>query len=445
MSRCSVKCLLVLFFIVFVLLLQVLLSVSFILRQVLSQPDVSASNIFPLIIQVLTWLLQGCEFSKLIFDISVNFPNVENAIKTSLKKLCTFRHLGKHIFSLLFFLATVLIALCIIAVATYNAQSKVDMLAVGTEFLLSQTTLYELLRLANLTVDLFLLALVTIFALNNVSDWDDENNAEPLAPTVPAALNTLKYFKAYHEKGLATRNIRNALQSWFVLHYLVYLLFIFQSSVLLAEPHILSTKNSTISLVLIIVYLVYDILQLLLPYLLGLWMIKAHRAYYKDMTRKHLLLDIVIIKRVQDNVLQESYRKRRGHSDSTRGNAKTQPISGDERNIEDCATYTQPISGKSRSSSVVDKGAIHVIPQARDRSENTPSRQESLQSATSTDNDLSVEQFDYLAEVYMQRIELCNDYDFYPRVLDVSIPLDSPGYSLSILLAVFAVIVGVLH
>ena len=61
------------------------------------------------------------------------------------------------------------------------------------------------------------------------------------------------------------------------------------------------------------------------------------------------------------------------------------------------------------------------------------------------DRDLTDEQKDYISEAIMKKIELNTDFDFCPQILDISIPIKSPGYTVTILIAVFALITNAIY
>ena len=142
------------------------------------------------------------------------------------------------------------------------------------------------------------------------------------------------------------------------MQYMVYLITIYTDVVHVVRPVFRGTDRSDVwDLYHYALYILYDLVCLLCPYLLGLWMVNAHSRYYKKMFGNHLLVATILE--------EESLNPNR---------------------LKDEATKF------------------------------------------------------YVAEVITKKIPLSADFNFSPGILGITIPVTNPGYSVPILLAIFALI-----
>lgn len=246
------------------------------------------------------------------------------------------------------------------------------------------TIVYEFVfKLGIFLANFFIRVFVAALYWRYVSEWDERRDgidriklemepikvqsngvatgkAQPVTPDkihdidVQARINTYNYNLHYRRSGEETEGTRNVLQSWFVMQFLAYLLYLFIDVVSTAKPIFKGdTYKNMWDIGTHSLGILYAVLSIFLPYLLALWMVDAHRKYYAEMTKKHLLIDNV------------------------------------NAGVQDSLTKC------------------------------------------------------YIAEVTTRKIKLCKEYDFCPKILGISIPVNSPGYAVSILLALFTVIYNI--
>lgn len=241
--------------------------------------------------------------------------------------------------------------------------------AIDTYMYMSKIALaltHELFKFGNLFTNFLIRLFSAALCWEYVSDWDTQiADIPPKVGTIDAGTmdvdviatqaraNTYSFYSHYHRSGDLTKGTRKALQSWFVMQYLVYLLTIYTDIVHVVRPVFAGKSQSDIwDLSHYSLYIIYDLVTLFLPYLLALWMIDAHRRYYMMMTESHLLM--------------EDVRRELEETDQTK-------------------KY-------------------------------------------------------YITEVTTRKVLLCKEFDFSPQILTIHIPVNSPGYTVTILLALFALI-----
>ena len=57
--------------------------------------------------------------------------------------------------------------------------------------------------------------------------------------------------------------------------------------------------------------------------------------------------------------------------------------------------------------------------------------------------ELTENEINYISEIIWKKIEMNTDYDFYPKILYISIPINGPGYTATILVGIFSLIASI--
>ena len=186
----------------------------------------------------------------------------------------------------------------------------------------------------------------------------------------------------YHGSGKETDGIRKALQSWFVMQYLVYILNIFTDVVSVVKPIFRGDLHQQEwEIWAHSASILYAVVSIFLPYLLALWMIDTHRKYYAEMSEKHLLTD-----------------------------SKDPTPDGDNSARTPNAEVPTPYAEISKELLLKDGAPTQKAKHC------------------------------YIAEVNARKIKPCLEYDFCPQILGVTVPVTSPGYAVSIFLALFTLV-----
>lgn len=397
-------------------------------------------------------LLQTLEFAILIVSVYQNRKGIR------IKEACTFWcHFcgysldGQHDHHsctkkkaaavALFVIASLLaIALTLLGCVNIFYMDQDDM----SKIILS--AMIQVFKFFNLLTECVMWLFVIALVLINVSEWDT-CQIKRLPCTASPDHNTLVYFQNYYRKGHDTEPTRKALQGWFVLQYLVYLLYIYSDIIHIVRPYF-SGRGYTSLLAIIhhAVFIAYDLAGFVLPYLLALWMIEAHRNYHTEMTRKHLfiedLLKYIIVERKNEPTERKTVPK-----------IIAEEVKGTRITVEEGAVMEITPEGgvtqkKATEEIVLEEEVVHTletIPPA-ETEETTQSSENGLRvkresAVVAPLEEIMAEEIEvYIAKVITMKIEVCTEFDFSPQILDISVPLNSPGYSMSVLIALFALI-----
>lgn len=217
--------------------------------------------------------------------------------------------------------------------------------------------------------------------------------------SLSAVLEDKLYCRYYNyiEVGRKTSLERNALRRWFVALYLVYLIFVLMQAVhimkiLSAELHEHSYLDMFSSGMNILVHF----LAFFFPYYMGINLNSAHQNYHKEITNTYLGIEIVI-----DNVRY-----------------------------------------------ICKPGCYHLVVENTDHdsSSNTACLSTKLEDniITATENKVGKKYKEYFKEALSVQTSVNEEFDFVPSFLNMSIPLDSNGYALAVLLTVVSIVLNFL-
>ena len=258
---------------------------------------------------------------------------------------------------------------------------------------------------------------------------------------VQARINTYAYNMHYHDSGRRTAGIREALQSWFVMQYLVYILGIFTDVVSVAKPIFRGDSHQQKwEIWAHSASIIYAVVSILLPYLLALWMIDTHRRYYAEMNRKHLLTDsrapTISAEVTPDAEVTES---RAPTPDTEVSRAPTPDTEVSRAPTPD--TEVRESRGPTPNEEVTESRAPTPNTEVTDRRAPTPYAEMSKKLLlTDSGAPTQTAKHCYIAEVNARKIKPCQEYDFCPQILGVTVPVTSPGYAVSIFLALFTLV-----
>ena len=304
------------------------------------------------------WKFLGCSLCQRTEEASL-----QSEIKESWKEHTIQRLILSLLLFLLIVLTPVLPALGLYRDTRYLFEGKYCSLTLTCSLTIILASTSQFLTFCNILVNLTIRMLVTGLVWSYVSKWDTNtreikelDNTINEMQDISSFVRNKQYFfySRYHNVGKKTENIRKVLESWFVMQYFVFLLYTFISAIRALRPAFNSEVITDVwDIISYSLFIIYNLTSLLVPYLLAIWMIDAHRSYYKELTEKYLLGAKVL-----------------------------------------------------------------------------------------SDIDLTCGEKSYVSEALLRKIELHN-FDFCPKILDVSIPIYSPGYTAAILIALFSLVANI--
>ena len=211
-----------------------------------------------------------------------------------------------------------------------------------------------------------------------------------------------KYYFFYHsyiKLGNDTKTESEILKRWFVLHFFVYLIFVSNQLV-----EILSSKSGRSKFIIAqsSTLLAYDLLSMLLPYFVANWLNQAHHEYYEKMLEVCLKL-VIKVKGNHVLVIKPGFSS----EESKEGKEKFD------------------ILNKNQSLNSSDTSVCYVY--------------------KSLHTNLKDQYMKYYKLVLANNITLKSEFDFVPSIFGISIPLDSPGYAMALLLSVLSIVVSLLQ
>lgn len=311
-------------------------------------------------------------------------------------------------------------------------------------YLFTLAVMVQVFKFLNLTTECMMWFFVVIVVFNYMSAWDPCQIKKRSYTESPVA-NTLMYFQDYHKKGHETEAYRKALQGWFLLQYLVYLLYIYTDIIHIVRPYFSGNgHHGVITIIHHALFIGYDLAGFVLSYMLALWMIEAHRNYYVEINKHHLAMDDILSKKIKEKAKEKRALEREKEITLEQEEVHeqiAQQTLGRGRHLS-----TQEMAPGGEQSAMkeitpVGEEAIPVAPLEEaplERSKRVALEQVELQGEEGGTEDLVMSE--ELKAYIAMKIEVCTDFDFCPQFLDISVPLSSPGYSVSVLIALFALI-----
>ena len=155
--------------------------------------------------------------------------------------------------------------------------------------------IHEIFKFGNLFTNFLIRLFFSALYWSYASEWDAQiaNIPQPEVNfaagadmthdiTTQALANTYCYYSHYHRTGAQTRKARESLQRWFVMQYLVYLITIYTDVVHVVRPVFKGAESDLWDILHHSLYILYDFVTILFPYLLVVWMVDAHRYYYNE-------------------------------------------------------------------------------------------------------------------------------------------------------------------
>ena len=204
----------------------------------------------------------------------------------------------------------------------------------------------------------------------------------------------------YIEIGKTTEVERNAIKRWFLTMYFIYLIF-----VLIALVHIMKVlKGGVLKNYVRIFHSFFNIafyfLALFMPLSMGSWLNNVHENYYKTMREKYL--KVIIMKKI-----------------CSPGN-----------NIHPCNEATESNADTERSRQATQDPDDTTMLALQTFNERTPL-------IKSPSEEYYVEYYNKAMEKNMPKI---TEFDFIPSLGNITIPLDSQGYTFTIILTVVSIV-----
>ena len=381
-------------------------------------------------------LLQMLEFSVFVVSVYEN----RKGIKMSISSFCSQdgQSKTKKKIAVIFLCVLILLLMASLVVLGCARIFHVDQSDV---YLFTLAVTVQVFKFFNLTTECIMWLFVIILVFNYMTAWDP-SQIRKCSHTEPPAVNTLMYFQDYHKKGHETEAYRKALQSWFLLQYLVYLLYIYTDIIHIVRPYFSGNGHrSLIAIVHHALFIGYDLAGFILSYMLALWMIEAHRNYYTEMNKNHFIMEDILSKKIKEKPVEGAQEDSTLEREESGEQIVPQTIGGDrqlspqENTPEDEEQIATPIGEEVQMAPqpvVTQEGntqvALEQVELQRDGSEDL------------LEEVMSEELKEYIAQAITMKIEVCTDFDFCPQFLDLSVPLSSPGYSVSVLIALFALI-----
>ena len=125
---------------------------------------------------------------------------------------------------------------------------------------------------------------------NAYKDWDVTTN-----PSVQEFVdkNFFTFYCNYTKLGKESKIVCDALQSWFMVHYIAYLLGVLVE--LMLAIRLSQKKNScahTLDVINTVSYIVFDVLTFFIPYYMVTWLNGLHDKYYREMREQFFMINI---------------------------------------------------------------------------------------------------------------------------------------------------------
>lgn len=395
-------------------------------------------------------LLQILEFGVFVVSVYQNRKGIKG--KDIFSFYCGHLRDGqsKHLFiqkKMAVFLLCVVILLLAISLVVLGC-TRIFRIDRSDIYLFILAVMVQVFKFFNLMTECIMWLFVIILVFGYMSAWDTHQIKKRSYTESPTA-NTLMYFQDYHKKGHETEAYRKALQGWFLLQYLVYLMYIYTDIIHIVRPYFSGNGHrSLIAIVHHALFIGYDLTGFVLSYMLALWMIEAHRNYYMEMSKNHLVMEDVLSKKIEKRTKVKPVegeeeitleRKECGEQIALRlggdGQISLQEITPDGEEQSAVEEIT-PLEGEEEVRVPVASEPTEEVREWED----PQVALEQVGEGKRTDDVMSEELKEYIAQVIAMKIEVCTDFDFCPQFLDVSVPLSSPGYSVSVLIALFALI-----
>ena len=222
-------------------------------------------------------------------------------------------------------------------------------------------------------------------------------------------LNKLVDEKFYHlynryiEIGKSTEVERNAIKRWFLAMYFIYLIF-----VLIALVHTMKVlKDGVLKNYLRILHSFFNIafyfLALFMPFYMGSWLNNIHENYYKTMREKYL--KVIIMKKIcsPGNNIHPC-------NEDTERITTSRPAPHDQEPDDTDTETAQPLQKANEGTPLLPKAS--------------PEKK-------------YVEYYNKAMEKNMPKI---TEFDFIPSLGNITIPLDSQGYTFTIILTIISIV-----
>ncbi len=273
----------------------------------------------------------------------------------------------------------------------------------------------------NLSTECIMWLFVTALILIYVSEWDT-HHIKKLPISDSPCYNTLVYFQNYYRKGHDTEPTRKALQGWFVLQYVVYLLYIYTDIIHIVKPFF-NGSGQHVDLVSIIhhaIFIAYDLAGFVLPYLLALWMIEAHRKYHAEMTRKHLFIEDILSKNIvkwKDEMAESEDTVpdvKSGEVIEEIKGAYTVGVATVGKEVAETHDRVKEIKPKEVAQTLLKPTEENVTPEGVKEAQESRLGLRKKGTAVPLEEILTEEMEDYIAKVVTMKIEVCAEFDFSP-------------------------------
>ena len=195
--------------------------------------------------------------------------------------------------------------------------------------------IFESCKSLMLLFDSIMWIFVVGLAISTVSEWDapvSEGETSPL-------LQSHRYDQLYHQKGEDTAGARKILQPWFVIHFFVYYLFMLATFHAITRVCFIGSKNSisNLDLATLLLYVPYDVLGCILPFILSKNMSSAHKRFHEKI-QVHLIQSIQEISSLShenpENACEVVQHNQDGNHNETTSERLMTP-----QKIEFCADY----------------------------------------------------------------------------------------------------------
>ena len=230
--------------------------------------------------------------------------------------------------------------------------------------------------------------------------------------------------RIYIHTGEKVRVICNALEAWFMVQYLVYLLLLILDLIHIIRPLYERSSKNIFDLIYTTLNINFDFFAFFLPYLMAVLCNKAHSDYYNTLLEIYQTANIT--NDFWEKKLEEWYEKCPCNIHIRDDFLKNK--------LKEC--YEKCLGRTNRYQNMANNDPD---------SEN--SNQESNELRDYVDNTfqdmripMSPENIYYAKS--LQKIEKRNEFDFRPSFLGISIPISSPGYTFSVVLAFIAIMLN---
>lgn len=219
----------------------------------------------------------------------------------------------------------------------------------------------------------------------------------------------------YLEVGYCTKIERDILKHWFVIQYTVYLMSALIWFVRIIKPIFVKDynfDNNIFDFIHSILYIVFDSLAFLVPYLMATWLNRQHNNYHKQMMDKYLVYPV---KEEDSNTHKRIFLCHPGNKISEEAHEDYDNIENEEPHAAG-ANY----------------GAADVTV--------TVDLQNVVRDKNIDDEKMKKAYSEYFNRAMEKRIPKESEFDFIPIFCDITIPLNSQGYTFAILATLVAIV-----